>query len=56
MNNKPMIIIGAGASGLIAAITVGRAGHKAILLEQNSKIGKKILGRAGASRARFRVA
>jgi predicted Rossmann fold flavoprotein len=43
MNNKPMIIIGAGASGLIAAITVGRAGHKAILLEQNSKIGKKIL-------------
>ncbi len=38
-----MIIIGAGASGLIAAITVARAGQRVTLLEQNSKIGKKIL-------------
>ncbi|SFZ97324.1 NAD(FAD)-utilizing dehydrogenases [hydrothermal vent metagenome] len=38
-----MIIIGAGASGLIAAITNARAGLKVTLLEQNSKIGKKIL-------------
>jgi len=43
MNNKHMIIIGAGASGLIAAITNARAGLKVTLLEQNSKIGKKIL-------------
>ncbi len=43
MNNKPMIIIGAGASGLIASITSARAGQRVILLEQNSKIGKKIL-------------
>jgi len=38
-----MIIIGAGASGLIASITAARAGAKVTLLEQNSKIGKKIL-------------
>jgi predicted Rossmann fold flavoprotein len=38
-----MIIIGAGATGLCAAITIARAGRKVTLLEQNSKIGKKIL-------------
>ncbi len=38
-----MIIIGAGASGLIAAITLARSGETITLLEQNSKIGKKIL-------------
>ena len=43
MNNETMIIIGAGAAGLCAAITSARAGHKVTLLEQNNKIGKKIL-------------
>ena len=43
MNNEKMIIIGAGAAGLMAAITSARAGHAVLLLEQNSKIGKKIL-------------
>ncbi|TET90041.1 MAG: NAD(P)/FAD-dependent oxidoreductase [Sulfurovum sp.] len=38
-----MIIIGAGASGLIAAITSAGAGQSVTLLEQNNKIGKKIL-------------
>ncbi|RLA68987.1 MAG: aminoacetone oxidase family FAD-binding enzyme [Epsilonproteobacteria bacterium] len=38
-----MIIIGAGAAGLVAAISVARKGQAVILLEQNSKIGKKIL-------------
>ncbi|MGB5506130.1 MAG: NAD(P)/FAD-dependent oxidoreductase [Sulfurovum sp.] len=38
-----MIVIGAGAAGLIASITAARAGHKVMLLEQNNKIGKKIL-------------
>ncbi|MBA1421242.1 MAG: NAD(P)/FAD-dependent oxidoreductase [Epsilonproteobacteria bacterium] len=38
-----MIIIGAGAAGLVAAITRARAGQKVLLLEQNNKIGKKIL-------------
>ena len=38
-----MIIIGAGAAGLCAATIRARAGHNVILLEQNSKVGKKIL-------------
>ena len=38
-----MIVVGAGAAGLVAAITSARAGLKVILLEQNNKIGKKIL-------------
>lgn len=38
-----MIIIGGGASGLIAAILHARVDQKVTLLEQNSKIGKKIL-------------
>ncbi|MEA1879575.1 MAG: aminoacetone oxidase family FAD-binding enzyme, partial [Campylobacterota bacterium] len=43
MNNETMIIIGAGAAGLCAAIVSARAGKKVLLLEQNSKIAKKIL-------------
>jgi predicted Rossmann fold flavoprotein len=43
MNNENLIIIGAGAAGLIAAITHARAGMRVLLLEQNHKIGKKIL-------------
>ena len=38
-----MIIIGAGAAGLVAAICSARAGKRVLLLEQNNKIGKKIL-------------
>ncbi len=38
-----MIIIGAGAAGLIASISAARKGQQVILLEQNNKIGKKIL-------------
>jgi predicted Rossmann fold flavoprotein len=43
MNNETMIIIGAGAAGLCAAITSARAGYSVTLLEHNNKIGKKIL-------------
>ncbi len=43
MNRHNNIIIGAGASGLISAITQARAGKKVLVLEQNHKIGKKIL-------------
>ncbi len=43
MNNESMIIIGAGAAGLVAAIVSARAGQQVMLLEQNNKIGKKIL-------------
>ncbi len=38
-----MIIIGGGAAGLCAAITAARENQKVTILEQNSKIGKKIL-------------
>ena len=38
-----MIIIGAGAAGLCAAITQSRVGMRVLLLDQNNKIGKKIL-------------
>ena len=38
-----IIVVGAGAAGLVAAITCTRAGQRVTLLEQNSKIGKKIL-------------
>ncbi len=38
-----IVVVGAGAAGLMASIVAGRAGHRVILLEQNAKIGKKIL-------------
>ena len=40
---KTVAIIGAGASGLVAAITAARAGAKVKVYEKNNKIGKKIL-------------
>lgn len=43
MNNETLIIVGAGATGLVAAIISARAGKKVTLLEQNKRIGKKIL-------------
>lgn len=43
MKMVDMIVVGAGAAGLIASITAARTGQKVLLLEQNSKIGKKIL-------------
>ncbi len=36
-------IIGAGASGIIAAIIAARKGKKVVLIEKNKQIGKKIL-------------
>ncbi len=38
-----MIVVGGGASGLIAAIFIAREDIPVLLLEQNSKVGKKIL-------------
>ena len=43
MKMVDMIVVGAGAAGLVATITTARAGHRVTLLEQNTKIGKKIL-------------
>jgi len=38
-----VIIIGAGASGLVCAISSARRGKKVLILEKNSKVGKKLL-------------
>jgi predicted Rossmann fold flavoprotein len=43
MKMVDIIVVGAGAAGLVASITAARAGHTVTLLEQNSKVGKKIL-------------
>ncbi len=37
-----VIVIGGGASGMMAAISAAHAGHSVTLLEQNEKLGKKI--------------
>lgn len=42
MKMVDIIVVGAGAAGLVASITAARAGYSVTLLEQNSKIGKKI--------------
>ena len=41
--NQSIVVIGGGASGLVAAITAARFGAKVTILEQNSKLGKKVL-------------
>jgi len=38
-----VIIIGAGASGLVSAIVSARRGKKVLVLEKNNKVGKKLL-------------
>ena len=40
---QEIVIIGGGASGLVAAITAARKGKKVTILEKNNIIGKKIL-------------
>lgn len=40
---KHVLIIGGGASGLMAAITAARAGARVTLLERNKQVGKKLL-------------
>ena len=42
MNMSKIIVIGGGASGMIAAIMAARNGHDVSLYEKNDKLGKKI--------------
>ena len=42
MNDFDVIIIGAGASGLMAAIEAGRRGRSVLVLDHNPRIGEKI--------------
>lgn len=42
-NNYDVIIIGAGASGMMAAISAAKSGARVLVLEHLEKVGKKIL-------------
>jgi hypothetical protein len=45
--NYDVIVVGAGAAGLIAAITAARRGNTVLLLEKLSKIGSKLKATGG---------
>ncbi len=47
MNKYTLIIIGAGAAGMMAAITAAKNGQKVLLLEKLSKIGAKLKATGG---------
>ena len=38
-----VIVIGGGAAGMMAAYAAASCGHSVVLLEQNEKLGKKLL-------------
>jgi len=52
MTETDVIIIGAGASGLMCAIEAGRRGRKVMVLDHANKAGKKIL-MSGGGRCNF---
>jgi predicted Rossmann fold flavoprotein len=52
MHKTDVIIIGAGAAGLLCAIEAGKRGRKVIILEKANKPGKKIL-MSGGGRCNF---
>jgi predicted flavoprotein YhiN len=52
MKNPDLIIIGAGAAGLLCAITAAKRGRKVLVLERANKVGKKIL-MSGGGRCNF---
>lgn len=52
MKTTDVVIIGAGAAGLMCAFTAGRLGRKVILIEHTEKPGKKILI-SGGGRCNF---
>jgi len=52
MKNPDLIVIGAGAAGLMCAITAARRGRRVLVLERANKAGKKIL-MSGGGRCNF---
>jgi len=52
IRSADVVIIGAGAAGLMCAIEAGKRGRRVVLLEQNRQIGRKILI-SGGGRCNF---
>src|SRR5437879_3883144 len=52
IRSADVVIIGAGAAGLMCAIEAGKRGRRVLLLEQNRQIGRKILI-SGGGRCNF---
>ncbi len=52
MEEFDVIVLGAGAAGLMSAITAGQLGRKVLVLDRSNKIGKKIL-MSGGGRCNF---
>jgi predicted flavoprotein YhiN len=52
MNTSDLVVIGAGAAGLMCAITAARRGRSVVVLERSNKAGKKIL-MSGGGRCNF---
>jgi predicted Rossmann fold flavoprotein len=52
LEKTDVIIIGAGAAGLLCAIEAGKRGRQAIILDHANKVGKKIL-MSGGGRCNF---
>src|SRR4051812_31096173 len=52
MHNAEVIVIGAGAAGLMCAIEAAKRGRKVLVLEKSNKVGKKIL-MSGGGRCNF---
>ena len=49
MKNYDAVIIGAGAAGLMCALTAGQRGRKVLVLEHSDRMGKKIVISGGGS-------
>ena len=47
-----LVVVGAGAAGLMCAITAGNRGRRVLVLERSNKVGKKIL-MSGGGRCNF---
>ena len=52
MKTPDLIVIGAGAAGLMCAMTAAKRGHRVLILERSNKPGKKIL-MSGGGRCNF---
>ncbi|MEQ1852562.1 MAG: FAD-dependent oxidoreductase, partial [Chthoniobacteraceae bacterium] len=52
VEHADVVVIGAGAAGMMCAFTAGRRGRKTLVLEHNDRIGKKI-AISGGGRCNF---